>query len=99
MKKLLLPIVLAVFLAGCGEKELRIDASNSEALKSSSQKIYLSLDKDEAKKFKDAVLNIGLIARAVTDNEEDKIKAINKMIGGKTAKEIIAMDEKMDEKK
>ncbi|MDC9606865.1 DUF6694 family lipoprotein [Xenorhabdus griffiniae] len=99
MKKLFLPIILTVFLVGCGEKELKIDASSSDALKSSTQKIYLSLDKDEANKFKSAVLDIGLIAKAVTNNEEDKVKAINKMIGGKTAIEIIAMGEKMNEKK
>ncbi|MDE9543836.1 DUF6694 family lipoprotein [Xenorhabdus bovienii] len=95
MKKLLLPIILAIFLAGCGEKELKIDASNPEVLKTSTQAIYKSLDKDEAAKFKAAVLNVGLAARLVTDNEEDKVKAINKMIGGKTAKEIIELDNKM----
>ncbi|QXF35247.1 hypothetical protein CE143_20270 [Photorhabdus luminescens] len=94
MKNLILPVVLAIFLVGCGEKDLTIDASSSEALKSSTQEIYRSLNKDDAAKFKQAVLNVGLAANIVTNNEEDKIKAINKMIGGKTAKEIIAIDEK-----
>ncbi|TDB43209.1 DUF6694 family lipoprotein [Photorhabdus luminescens] len=94
MKKLLLPIILAIFLAGCGEKELTIDASSPESLKSSTQAIYKSLKGEEAAKFKEATLNVAMAARMITDKEDEKVQIINKLIGGKTAKEIIAMDEK-----
>ncbi|MEK9497060.1 DUF6694 family lipoprotein [Photorhabdus sp. P32] len=83
-----------IFLAGCGEKELTIDASSPESLKSSTQAIYKSLKGEEAAKFKEATLNVAMAARMITDKEDEKVQIINKLIGGKTAKEIIAMDEK-----
>ncbi|MDE9455934.1 DUF6694 family lipoprotein [Xenorhabdus bovienii] len=94
MKKLLLSIMLAVFLVGCGEKELTINGSSREAIKSSTQAIYKSLQGEEAAKFKKATVNVAMAANMITDNEEERVKIINKLIGGKTAKEIIAMDEK-----
>ncbi|WP_445935479.1 DUF6694 family lipoprotein [Photorhabdus sp. P32] len=81
-------------MAGCGEKELTIDASSPESLKSSTQAIYKSLKGEEAAKFKEATLNVAMAARMITDKEDEKVQIINKLIGGKTAKEIIAMDEK-----
>ncbi|MBD2785376.1 hypothetical protein ID858_07750 [Xenorhabdus sp. DI] len=94
MKKLLLPIVLAAFLVGCGEMELTIDASTPESLKTSTQAIYKSLQGAEAEKFKQAMQHVAMAASIVEKNEKERVKAINKLVGGKTAKEIIAMDEK-----
>ncbi|CDG96671.1 conserved exported hypothetical protein [Xenorhabdus bovienii str. puntauvense] len=94
MKKLLLPILFAAVLAGCGEKELTIDGSNHEALKASTQAIYKSLKGDEAAKFKEATVNVAMAAGIITDKDDEKVRIINELIGGKTAKEIIAMDEK-----
>jgi N6-adenosine-specific RNA methylase IME4 len=92
-------MILAVFLMGCGEKELTIDASSPDSLKTSTQAIYQSLKGDEAAKFKEATLNAARAARMITNKEDEKVEIINKLIGGKTAKEIIAMDKKMNEQR
>ncbi|MGV8004327.1 hypothetical protein QPK14_20240 [Photorhabdus temperata subsp. temperata] len=94
MKKLILPIALAIFLVGCGEKDLTIDGSSREAIKASTQAIYKSLKGEEAAKFKEATIHVAMAANMMTDNEEERVRIINKLIGGKTAKQIIAIDEK-----
>ncbi|MDE1484455.1 DUF6694 family lipoprotein [Xenorhabdus bovienii] len=95
MKKLLLAILFAAVLAGCGEKELTIDASSPESLKTSTQAIYKSLQGEEAEKFKQAMQHVAMAASIVEKNETERVKAIDKLVGGKTGKEIIELDNKM----
>ncbi|RKS59550.1 MULTISPECIES: DUF6694 family lipoprotein [Photorhabdus] len=92
MRKLFLPIVLVAFLAGCGEPKL--DASSDTAMKESIQEMNKNLSPEDQAKFQRAIAKTIFKVGFSSGDAAQKDQKFKEALNGKTAKEIIAMDEK-----
>jgi hypothetical protein len=91
MKKLLVMAMVAVLVAGCGEK--KVDSSSDESLESSLEAVKSSLSDEKKKEFEDAIQalvfsEIGNIFEAAA-NPDGMQRKIKDKLDGKTADEII----------
>ncbi|MDE9519681.1 hypothetical protein KKJ17_18655 [Xenorhabdus bovienii] len=92
MKKILAVLAFSLFLVGCGEPKL--DASNDAMMKESIQKMNDDLSPEDQVKFKKAMMKALFKAGFSGGDAAQKDKALKDALHGKTAKEIIAMNEK-----
>ncbi|KLU15075.1 MULTISPECIES: DUF6694 family lipoprotein [Xenorhabdus] len=97
MKKILAVLAFSLFLIGCGEPKL--DASNDVTMKESIQKMNDDLSPEDQVKFKKAIAKAIFKSGFSGGDEAQKNQALKEVLHGKTATEIIAMDQKISEKK
>ncbi|QSH40336.1 hypothetical protein P0136_00195 [Lentisphaerota bacterium ZTH] len=90
MRKLILCLVAAAFLTGCGG-DFKLSASTEAALKSSLIKMVDSLPKNKKDEVLQAVTKIAL-SHGVTGKQESKARAaFRKHVHGKTADQLISI--------
>ncbi|CDH04270.1 conserved hypothetical protein [Xenorhabdus bovienii str. oregonense] len=93
MKKIILPLLLSIFLVGCGG-EPTFDASNDEAMKASAEKMAKNMSPEEMEKFEKAFLKLSMKSVLVAKDGDDALTLMKEKLNGKTAKQIIEMAEK-----
>ncbi|OWO79292.1 hypothetical protein B5C26_21175 [Photorhabdus luminescens] len=94
MKKVLLPLFFVSFLSACGG-EPTIDFSSKAATQGSVKKMKENLSLEDSKRLDRAIMKIGMQAAFVSGDDEQKMQNLLKeKLKGKTAKQIIALDEK-----
>src|SRR5690606_37318849 len=102
MKTLIMTLMFALLLAGCGKAT--IDASSQEALEASVEEIAEELDAQQKQAFQQAVITIAMdhstraISSAMSGKQVDQAQMERDMLDaldGKTASEVSAYAEEL----
>ena len=105
MKKLILPALAVMMLAGCNEPE--IDTTTEETMKSSIQEVRNSLDDADKPRFDSAVQIVALsnismreLLQAKENNDDEFMQnKFKESLDGKSGKEVIAQAEEIQKKR
>ncbi|MBN2768280.1 MAG: hypothetical protein JXQ68_04200 [Campylobacterales bacterium] len=92
--------ILAIILSGCGKSTL--DTSSEEAMKKSADKIMTELSAEDQERFQRSIVGIYMYAAITSlgngENQDEVLNKVNTQMDGKTAEEIFALADELQEK-